>query len=424
MLLLHTKNRRALENAGGGTAPLLLGVGSAANSSAYPKISNTTVGDWYVNGSVSSSGDGTTLGTAFKTIQEGLSALQDGQTLLVKGGTYNLTSRLNRTSSWTTGVRIMGYGNDRPVLTAVGFTTANDAPLRFQTSSAKETWHRFYLRDVTGSGQQGIMSAGQNITISDFWVSHVITTGVYTTQGGSGTVVKDTVVWHLGDGISQGTNTGDCFAATAWTLSEYTDTVFARCVAINGPDDNYDLWGGYGAQFLDCVSINSGKYWNGNPGSSSGGDGSGFKMGGGGNGNGHNNIARGCIAIGSRTNGFQHNYVAGNANHTFTNNTAVNCTSIGFDYGGGSTTTSNLSIGNGSTHYTGSGGTVQNNSWQLGVTDPSFGSPSTGDYSLLSASSAIGAGVGGTNLGASTVALELAKTWLNRDVTGYADPSW
>jgi len=48
-----------------------------------------TQGDWYVDAAVSSSGDGTSWATAFKTINEGISASGAGDTIHVAAGTYN-----------------------------------------------------------------------------------------------------------------------------------------------------------------------------------------------------------------------------------------------------------------------------------------------------------------------------------------------
>jgi hypothetical protein len=64
-------------------------------------------------------------------------------------------------------------------------------------------------------------------------------------------------------------------------------------------------------------------------------------------------------------------------------------------------------------------GTNTNNTWNLSITDAEWESPGPlrWDYSLDATSPCIGAGVSGGNLGASDVALELAKEWLAKDLT-------
>ena len=60
-------------------------INGTVDMGAYEYISG---GDWYVDDSVPSPGDGTSPATAFKTMQEGIDAASDGETVMVLKGTY------------------------------------------------------------------------------------------------------------------------------------------------------------------------------------------------------------------------------------------------------------------------------------------------------------------------------------------------
>jgi len=128
----------------------IVGVGTYANAATFDNFAVHAVTalpakTWYVNGSVSKSGDGTTWHTAFKTIQEGINAASNGDTVIVAAGTYyqnihflakNITLRsadpldpavVNATiingRAYGSVVTCQGYENENCVLS--GFTITN-----------------------------------------------------------------------------------------------------------------------------------------------------------------------------------------------------------------------------------------------------------------------------------------------------------
>jgi hypothetical protein len=392
----------------------------------YPKITNTTTGNWYVDGSVGSSGDGTTLGTAFKTLAEGLSALSAGETLLVKGGTYALGSGgIWRNTSWASKTYIMGYGSDRPILDATSVGTNNSALTL--SGAVNEVWHRFHIKNVpsAGGGVNGqsvrLVSIANNNILSDLWVSHCITDGIYAFDADDN-VIQDCAVWRLGNGSDTGTNAPDCYAIKGGSSSN----ALVRCFGAHGPDDCYDFWDANGNNVIDSVAYKAGYYWSGASGSSSSGDRMGFKMSG--SSTTVPNHVTGSIAIACRSDGIQSNQQ--NLAFNYARCTTVLNEGLGADFNGdnsGMTGTANdcISLNNtasgnqGATYsvYAGSFYNHSFNNWNLGISAPAFASPAAFDWSLGAGSPAIGAGIAGGNLGASDVALEIAKEWLAKDLT-------
>jgi hypothetical protein len=403
------------------------GVGSTSTSlTTYPKIDNTTTGDWYVDGSVGSSGDGTSLGTAFKTIAEGLSALSAGETLLVKGGTYTLGSGgITRSTSWGSKTYIMGYGTDRPILDATSVGTNNSALTL--DGSVNEVWHRFHVKNVpsAGGGNNGqsirlVTSANNNI-LSDIWSSHNITDGFYAFDADNN-ILQDCASWRLGDGVATDTNCPDNYAIKGAS----SGNKLVRCFGGHGPDDNFDFWDGNGNDVIDCVAYKGGYYWSGASGSASSGDACGFKMSG--SSTTTPNHVTGSIAIACRADGLQSNQA--DLAFNYTRCTTVLNEGLGADFNGDDTgmtgtatdciSLNNTGTGNqGATYsvYAGTYYTTTYCNWDLSISDPSFYDTANYDWSLAAGSSAIGAGISGGNLGASDVALKIAKEWLAKDLT-------
>jgi hypothetical protein len=365
-----------------------------------------------------------------------LSAVSNGQTILVRAGTLQPSTRYNRSTSWATGINIFNYGTERPVLDCTNLGTG-DASRILNLSGAREHWKGFEIINAKASSQ-AVYISGSNYAIEDCWVHDCLGDGIYIANFGSGAgnnLIQDCAVWRLGDGTTSGTNVPDCIVATGNTSTPTQDNAIVRCFVANGPDDGIDLFRGRGTRIYDSVAYDCGRYWNG----ASAGDGNGFKMGGGDNDSG-DNWAVGCVALDCVGRGFTHNEAA-NTSNTNPNVVMAFCTSVdnyrGFDVGGDQSTHKNLlrdsvAFGNTGFGYVGANALELRTTNTLSITDPDFAGAASGDYSLAATSDCLGEGVKesignslatqpttGTadNLGASEVALEIAKEWLAKDLT-------
>lgn len=409
----------------------IAGVGSPSTSLVdYPPIPNGTDGDWYVDRSVASSGDGTTPQTAFKTLSEGLAALSNGQTLRVRGGTYTFSSRIYRSSAWSTETRVMAYGDERPVLDFTGASISTGSGAVHFSGATRETWHRFYIKNVPWRGMYS--TGAQYLKWSDIWASH---TGQASGSTGEncdgflfrnsdvGNIGQDLITWHLGNGSATlSSNLPDGFIISYGA----TGCKWVRCLAANSMDDGYDFWDSNGNEAIDSIAYGVGRYWNGvwEPDLQKGGEGNGFKLGGGGS---SGNGIKGCLSMFNRKNGMQNNGSPDSVIHSVTfygnGNNGVRC-----DQSSDSTAelrdcTSHES--DGSTFSIGSQNPDDQycswNSSALAGGNPAF--PLTTaemaylnaagfDLSLGGGSLGINAGFQGNTIGASNIALRIAKYWI------------
>ncbi len=393
----------------GGT---LAGVGSAAGSlAAYPKTSDTTAGNWFVdpvNGS--DAAPGTSVGTAFKTLDKALSVVTDGQTILVRAGRIKLAAALSRSAQWSTGIKVWGYGAERPILDGANMSSGRLLIL----AGRKEHWRGFEIVNGKDTAYGGTVHVtGAYNTLDRLNVHDCLGTGIYGYGAACAyNVIQDSLVWKLGDGSSQGTNVAD---GIIWGTGAAHHLTAVRTIAQNNPDDGFDSYNGLDCTFWDCVAIANGYYWTGVQGGSSWGDGAGFKLGGGGNQSARNK-AIGCLAILNRSHGVTFNLLANGGGEMTCNTAAFN--GLGGIYtwaapsGSPNVLNSNISWGNGDADYTSAANnTVTHNSWQAGGGDPKFADRTSGDYSLLASSPYLTTGQGGTPIGASDVALQLALDW-------------
>ena len=288
----------------------------------------------------------------------------------------------------------------------------------FDIFSGGATWHIKTFWIVNGNGDPGNIYIGANASgnvIEDVWISHYgsggPSTGVYI-YNASNNLVQDCAFFHMGDGSNHGTNVGDAVGIGASAGNTSNGNKLVRNFAANQGDDGYDTFYGQGTLMLDNVSYQAGLYWNGNAAS----DGNAFKCGGNKTNDPHGGgtTATGNLAVGSTQQGFDYN--DGAPANTYEHNTAVDCGGVGFymDVYSSRVEVARNNIAYNNTKNNNSGGALDDssNTWNLGITNPDFADPAHADYSLAAGSPCIGAGTNGGNLGASTVALEIAKRWI------------
>lgn len=417
---------------GGTPLSTLGGEGSTSTSLVdYPKTGAVYTGDWWVDPTSGTNGVGTE-GDPFNNLGSALSAVSDGERIIVKAGTLNLSSQISRSTSWTTGIEVFNYGTDRPIIDATALGGTSRA--LYFTNGQREHWKGFEFRN---GPYRGINIESSETTIEDCWVHHFNGDGIYVANfGGKGTsdnLIQDCSVWRLGDGSSTGTNVPDCFVSTADSGVTTNNNVYVRCFAANGPDDGFDAYRGRGIRFIDSVSFKAGRYWNGNL----AGDGNGFKMGGSDSDAG-DNYAIGCLSVENTATGFTHNEAANTTTHSDPNIVFAFCTaegngSRGFNTGGDQVDHKNVRRDCVITNNDGLGyvGPYAINLRDIAA-NADYANPVGRDYSLGASSSALNAGIVGgisnsvatqpttgtaTNSGASDVALEIALDWMNRDLT-------
>lgn len=387
--------------------------------------------DIFVDPDAVTNGTGTS-GSPYDNIQDALAAVADGQTIGVRGGTLDIASRLIRSATWATGIKVVAIGAERFTLNFTGAGTGDAARVLTLTGSG-ETWHGL---DITGwnTGGAGVYIDGDDYHLSAVKATHGVGDGIYFYQG-TGCTLRDIAVFRIGDGTTSGTNAPDAIALTGSTSVLTTDIEMARIFIANGPDDGLDLFRARGVRVWNVVTYDCGRYWNG----ATGGDGNGLKLGGGDSNAGDNHVV-GVLTIDNAANGVTHNEAA-NTSGTDPNIVAAFVTAygnggIGGDLGGDQTNHKNvlrdaILTGNATDRYVGANAIERRTTSTLSIATPGFVN-TTDDFSLDAGSACIGEGIQegitnsvatqpttGTsdNLGASITCLRMWKYWSAQDLT-------
>ena len=126
--------------------------------------------EWYVDGSVSESGDGKTWGTAFQTIQVGIDAASDGDTVIVAEGIYleNIHFKGNN-------IRLMSTDPLDPDVVAntiIDGSQAGSVVIFAGEEDQTCVLSGFTIRNGSGSAGGGICGNGTHATIENNVITH------------------------------------------------------------------------------------------------------------------------------------------------------------------------------------------------------------------------------------------------------------
>jgi len=339
---------------------------------AFAEASAST---YYVSPTGNDSAPGT-VNQPFLTIAKAYSVTVVGDTILVRGGTYTVTTTINLSKSGTSASKyyLLAYPGERPIL------DCSSMAVNGSNRGIKLSGSYWYIKglDVKGAGDNGMILSGSHNIIEFCAFYENSDTGL---QMGSGASDNQVINCDSFYNVDPSEGNADGFAPK---LDVGTGNYFYGCRSWQNSDDG---WDGYlrprpsqpiTTTLEDCWSFNNGYLKSG---SASVGNGNGFKMGGSDSANlEHNFILKNCLSFGNRVKGFDQNNNRGSM-------TLYNCTAYqnGTNYSitgyidSGSTVTVENCVALGSYGGLGSYVIQQTNSWlsPFSVTNADFASIDT-----------------------------------------------
>jgi hypothetical protein len=119
---------------------------------------------WYVATTGSDSNAGT-LSSPFKSIEKAVSVVKGGETIYLRGGTYNLTATitLSKSGAENTVISVIAYPGEVPVLNFSAQTQSSGNRGLVLTGS----WWHIKGISITGAGDNGMLISGGNNNLID-----------------------------------------------------------------------------------------------------------------------------------------------------------------------------------------------------------------------------------------------------------------
>jgi len=259
-----------------------------------------------------------TINEPLLNISAAVTKAKPGDTIFVRGGTFNYTATISISKSGTAESRyyIFAYKNERPILDfSAQALSGSNRGIRLSNASY---WYIKGL-DIKGAGDNGMEISGGSNNIIEFCAFYENRdSGLQLSNGTSNNQIINCDSYNNAD-PSEGN--ADGFAPK---LTVGTGNYFYGCRAWQNSDDG---WDGYlrGANNVTTTLENCWSFKNGfrKDGSQSSGNGNGFKMGGGDNSNSerlmHHVILKRCLTFDNKSKGFDQNNNDGSM-------TLLNCT--------------------------------------------------------------------------------------------------
>lgn len=316
---------------------------------------------YYLDPNGSDSNDGSQRSPWYSIGHAG-SRVGAGDTIIVRGGTYNYTTAQHCNASGTSSNPITIQAADGATPT---FSFGGRSPGGYGYDNNGGLWiggahWKLDGLEVQDSPYHGLVlpSGSSSVTAKNCSIHTNHLCGIKVFGSSNHTFDSCTIYDNYGSTSSGGDSDGLSLSG-----SNVTGITIRDCVAYYNGDDGIDLWASSGTVVRRSMSYNNGR---------DGGDGNGFKMGG--DSASGNNTAEQCLAWRNRSNGFDYN--------TATPLYFYHCTSWGNGRHGFAAAGSdnvlynNIAYQNASGNYL-SNVTTSNNSWELGITDPQFADTAT-----------------------------------------------